>query len=243
MTSPFQTVTFDVDGGVAEIALNRPRVLNAHNMQMRDDLYEALEAVRDDPDVNSVLLRGEGNRAFCTGADLTEFGTAPSRVIARQVRWERDLWGLFLAIDRPIVAALHGFVIGSGVEMALLCDLRIASEDAVFGMPEAALGLIPAAGGTQTLPRTLGAPRALQALLGGERIPASRAVAFGLAHRVTPRERLLEEARAMARRLAELPAQPVRAVKRVMLRGMDLPLERALDAELRLAASVTSTSR
>ncbi len=243
MTSPFQTVTFDVDGGVAEIALNRPRVLNAHDMQMRDDLYEALEAVRDDPNVNSVLLRGEGNRAFCTGADLTEFGTAPSRVIARQVRWERDLWGLFVAIDRPIVAALHGFVIGSGVEMALLCDLRIASEDAVFGMPEAALGLIPAAGGTQTLPRTLGAPRALQALLGGERIPASRAVAFGLAHRVTPRERLLEEARAMARRLAELPAQPVRAVKRAMLRGMDLPLERALDAELRLAASVTSTSR
>ena len=243
MTSPFQTITLDVDGGVAEIALNRPRVLNAHNMQMRDDLYEALEAVRDDPDVNSVLLRGEGDRAFCTGADLTEFGTAPSRVIARQVRWERDLWGLFLAIDRPIVAALHGFVIGSGVEMALLCDLRIASEDAVFGMPEAALGLIPAAGGTQTLPRTLGAPRALQALLGGERIPASRAVAFGLAHRVTPRERLLEEARAMARRLAELPAQPVRAVKRAMLRGMDLPLERALDAELRLAASVTSTSR
>ena len=243
MTSPFQTITLDVDGGVAEIALNRPRVLNAHNMQMRDDLYEALEAVRDDPDVNSVLLRGEGDRAFCTGADLTEFGTAPSRVIARQVRWERDLWGLFLAIDRPIVAALHGFVIGSGVEMALLCDLRIASEDAVFGMPEAALGLIPAAGGTQTLPRTLGAPRALQALLGGERIPASRAVAFGLAHRVTPRERLLEEARALARRLAELPAQPVRAVKRAMLRGMDLPLERALDAELRLAASVTSTGR
>ena len=243
MTSPFQTITLDVDGGVAEIALNRPRVLNAHNMQMRDDLYEALEAVRDDPDVNSVLLRGEGDRAFCTGADLTEFGTAPSRVIARQVRWERDLWGLFLAIDRPIVAALHGFVIGSGVEMALLCDLRIASEDAVFGMPEAALGLIPAAGGTQTLPRTLGAPRALQALLGGERIPASRAVAFGLAHRVTPRERLLEEARALARRLAELPAQPVRAVKRAMLRGMDLPLERALDAELRLAASVTSTSQ
>ena len=240
MISPFQTVTFDVDGSVAEIALNRPRVLNAHNMQMRDDLFAALEAVRDDPSVNSVLLRGEGDRAFCTGADLTEFGTAPSRVIARQVRWERDLWGLFLDIDRPIVAALHGFVIGSGVEMALLCDLRIASEDAVFGMPEAALGLIPAAGGTQTLPRTLGAPRALQALLGGERIPASRAIAFGLAHRVVPRERLLEEARALARRLAELPAQPVRAVKRAMLRGMDMPLERALETELRLAVSVTS---
>ncbi|MDE2861055.1 MAG: enoyl-CoA hydratase/isomerase family protein [Chloroflexota bacterium] len=243
MTSPFQTITLGVKNGVAEIALNRPRVLNAHNMQMRDDLYEALEAVRDDPDVNSVLLRGEGERAFCTGADLTEFGTAPSRVIARQVRWERDLWGLFLDIDRPIVAALHGFVIGSGVEMALLCDLRIASEDAVFGMPEAALGLIPAAGGTQTLPRALGAPRALQALLGGERIPASRAVAMGLAHRVVPRDRLLEEARGQARRLAELPTQAVRAVKRALRRGMEMPLERALETELRLAASVTSMNR
>ena len=240
MTSAFGTTLLSKDGGVAEIALNRPKVLNAHNMQMRDDLYAALEAVRDDPDVNSVLLRGEGDRAFCTGADLTEFGTAPSRVIARQVRWERDLWGLFRDLDRPIVAALHGFVIGSGVEMALLCDLRIASEDAVFGMPEASLGLIPAAGGTQTLPRALGASRALQALLGGERIPASRSVAMGLAHRVVARDRLLEEARGQARRLAELPARPVRAVKRAMLRGMDLPLERALEAELRLAVSVTS---
>ena len=240
MTSPFQTITLTMKDGVAEIALNRPQVLNAHNMQMRDDLYEALEAVRDDPGINSVLLRGEGERAFCTGADLTEFGTAPSRVIARQVRWERDLWGLFLDIDRPIVAALHGFVIGSGVEMALLCDLRIASEDAVFGMPEAALGLIPAAGGTQTLPRTLGESRALQALLGGERIPASRAVSIGLAHRVVPRDSLLEEARGQARRLADLPAQPVRAVKRALHRGMDMPLGRALETELRLAASVTS---
>ncbi len=235
----FETILLSVEGGVAEIALNRPHVLNAHDVQMRDDLHAALEAVRDDPGVNSLLLRGEGERAFCTGADLTEFGTAPSRVIARRVRWERDLWGLFLAVDRPIVAALHGFVIGSGVEMALLCDLRIASEDAVFGMPEASLGLIPAAGGTQTLPRTLGAPRALHALLAGERIPARRAQAMGLAHRVVPRASLLEEARAMAHRLAELPAQPVRAVKRALLRGMDLPLERALEAELRLAASVT----
>ena len=238
--SPFETVLLSKAGGVAEIALNRPRSLNAHNVQMRDDLFAALEAARDDPDVYSVLLRGEGERAFCTGADLTEFGTAPSRVIARQVRWERDLWGLFLSIDRPIVAALHGFVIGSGIEMALLCDLRIASEDAVFGMPEASLGLIPAAGGTQTLPRTLGAPNALHALLAGERIPASRAAAMGLAHRVVPRERLLEEAREMARRLAELPPQPARAVKRALLRGMDLPLERALEMEYRLAAAVAA---
>ena len=152
MTSAFETILYRKEGSIAEIALNRPRRLNAYNMQMRDDMQQALEAVRDDSDVRCLVLRGEGERAFCAGADLTEFGSAPSRVIARQVRWERDVWGLFLSLDKPIVAAMHGFVIGSGLEMAMLCDIRIASEDAVFGLPEAALGMLPAAGGTQTIP-------------------------------------------------------------------------------------------
>ena len=187
MTSAFETIILSKSGDVAEIALNRPRVLNAYNMQMRDDMSQALEAVQDDPDVRCVLLRGEGDRAFCTGADLTEFGTAPSRVIARQVRWERDVWGQFLSLDKPIVAALHGYVIGSGIEMAMLCDIRIASEDAVFGLPEAALGMLPAAGGTQTIPRTVGRSRALEALLGNERMDAAKSLEIGLVHRVVPK--------------------------------------------------------
>ena len=187
MTSAFETIILSKSGDVAEIALNRPRVLNAYNMQMRDDMSQALEAVRDDPDVRCVLLRGEGDRAFCTGADLTEFGTAPSRVIARQVRWERDVWGQFLSLDKPIVAALHGYVIGSGIEMAMLCDIRIASEDSVFGLPEAALGMLPAAGGTQTIPRTVGRSRALEALLGNERMDAAKSLEIGLVHRVVPK--------------------------------------------------------
>ena len=132
---------------MARLTLNRPRRLNAYNVAMRDELYALLEAVRDDPEVRAVVLSGAGERAFCAGADLSEFGTAPSQVVARAVRWERDVWGLFLAIDKPIVAALHGYVIGSGVEMACLCDLRVASEDATFAMPETALGMAPAAGG------------------------------------------------------------------------------------------------
>lgn len=236
MTSPFETIILSKSGDVAEIALNRPRVLNAYNMQMRDDMSQALEAVRHDPDVRCVLLRGEGDRAFCTGADLTEFGTAPSRVIARQVRWERDVWGQFLSLDKPIVAALHGFVIGSGIEMAMLCDIRIASEDAVFGLPEAALGMLPAAGGTQTIPRTIGRSRALEALLSNERMDASRALETGLVHRVVPGESLLSEARAQASRLAEVPEHLVKAAKEALRRGLDMPLERALDVELSLAA-------
>ena len=241
MTSTFETIILSKSGDVAEIALNRPRVLNAYNMQMRDDMSQALEAVQDDPDVRCVLLRGEGDRAFCTGADLTEFGTAPSRVIARQVRWERDVWGQFLSLDKPIVAALHGYVIGSGIEMAMLCDIRIASEDAIFGLPEAALGMLPAAGGTQTIPRTVGRSRALEALLGNERMDAAKSLEIGLVHRVVPRETLLEEALAQARQLASYPAHLLKALKESLLRGLDMPLERALDMETSLAATAIAT--
>ena len=132
MMSDEPTVLFHKEGAVGRLVLNRPGVINAFNVQMRDDLFAALEAVRDDPDVRSVLISGAGERGFCAGADLTEFGTAPSQVIARQVRWERDLWGLFGSIDKPLVAALHGYVIGSGVEIACLCDLRIAAEERSF---------------------------------------------------------------------------------------------------------------
>ena len=241
MTSAFETIILSKTGDVAEIALNRPRVLNAYNMQMRDDMSQALEAVQDDPDVRCVLLRGEGDRAFCTGADLTEFGTAPSRVIARQVRWERDVWGQFLSLDKPIVAALHGYVIGSGIEMAMLCDIRIASDDAVFGLPEAALGMLPAAGGSQTIPRTVGRSRALEALLSNERMDAARALDIGLVHRVVPRETLLDEALAQARQLASYPAHLLKAMKETLLRGLDMPLERALDMETSLAATAIAT--
>ena len=138
---------------VGHLVLNRPKVINAFNIQMRDELYMSLSAANDDPEVRAILISGAGDRGFCAGADLSEFGTAPSQVVARRVRWERDLWGLFMSIRKPLVAAVHGFVFGSGVEITCLCDIRIASDDAVFRMPEAALSLVPAAGGTQTLSR------------------------------------------------------------------------------------------
>src|SRR4030067_2448380 len=123
---------------------------------MRNDLYEVLGAIKDDSEVRVAILSGAGEKAFCAGADLSEFLTAPSPIVARQVRFERDVWGLFLSLPQPLIAALHGYVLGSGIEMALCCDLRIASEDARFRLPEASLGIIPAAGGTQKLPRTVG---------------------------------------------------------------------------------------
>jgi len=117
--SPFETIIYEKRDGLACITLNRPRALNAVNIRMRDELYEVLPAVRDDPEVVAAILKGAGERAFCAGADITEFGTAPSVVIARQVRWERDLWGLFLSLPKPLIAAIHGYAVGAGIEMAL----------------------------------------------------------------------------------------------------------------------------
>ncbi|MCX5999062.1 MAG: enoyl-CoA hydratase/isomerase family protein [Chloroflexi bacterium] len=152
----FQTIIYQKHDGVAHVSLNRPQVLNIYNLQMRDELHQVLLAISDDPEVMVVMLSGQGQKAFCAGADLSEFLTAPSPVIARQVRWERDVWGVFLAVPQPLIAVLHGYILGSGIEMALCCDIRIAAEDARFGLPEASLGIIPAAGGTQTLPRVTG---------------------------------------------------------------------------------------
>lgn len=234
----FQTVLYRKDGPVAWVTLNRPHVLNAYNVEMRDDLYQVMEAVRDDPEVRGVILCGAGDRAFCAGADLTEFGTAPSQMVARRVRWERDVWGLFLSLGKPIVAALHGYVLGSGVEMALLCDIRIAAEDAVFGLPEVALGMIPAAGGSQTLPRNIGQGRALDLLLTGRRLTAGEAFDLGMVAKVVPGARLLDEALLMLGEVIASDAETVRAAREAVSHGMDMPLAQGLELEARLTTAL-----
>lgn len=232
-------ILYHKSGAVAHIILNRPRVMNAYNVQMRDELFVTLEAVRDDPDVRVAVLSGAGERAFCAGADLTEFGTAPSQVIARQVRWERDIWGLFVSIRKPLVAAMRGYVIGSGVEIACLCDIRIAADDAQFAMPEVALGMIPAAGGTQTLRRVIGASKALEMVLTNRRIGAEEAIRMGLVHTVVSASALMAEAEDVAQRLAELSPKALALAKRAILEGMDMPLATGLELERRLTRRLT----
>ena len=229
---------YSKSGAVAHIVLNRPRVMNAYNVQMRDELFFTLEAVRDDPDVRVAVISGAGERAFCAGADLTEFGTAPTQIIARQVRWERDIWGLFLALRKPLVAAMRGYVIGSGVEIACLCDIRIAADDAQFALPEVALGMIPAAGGTQTLRRVVGASRALEMVLSNRRVGAEEARRIGLAHTVVPADALMNEADEVAHCLAALNPTALALAKRAILEGMDMPLVAGLELERRLVGQV-----
>ena len=167
------------DSGLARIELNRPAQLNAFNVQMRDDLFGILTELHANPELDAVLITGAGERAFCAGADLTEFGSAPSRVIAREARYLRDVWSLLRSLPVPTVAAMHGFSIGSGLEMALCCDFRIAAEDTRFRLPEVALGMIPFATGSQSLPRIVGRAQALELLLTSRWFDAEEALAWG----------------------------------------------------------------
>ena len=230
----FQAILYEIDRGVAHISLNRPDVLNAYNMQMRDDFSEALAAVKEDSEVGALLISGQG-RAFCAGADLTEFGTAPSQVIARQVRWKRDVWGQLYGLNQPVVAALHGYCIGSGLEIALLCDLRVAAKGTWFAMPEVQLGMIPAAGGTQTLPRLAGASPSLDLLLTGRRFDATEALRLRLITRVVPEDELLDTAWEICRQLASLSPDLVAAAKSALRGTTDLNLAEGLALESRLA--------
>jgi enoyl-CoA hydratase/carnithine racemase len=239
MTEP--PVLYDrTTDGVARITLNRPAVLNAMNLEVRDLLWSFMQAVRDDPEVRAVLFEGAGDRAFSAGADISEFGTAPSYIDARRARRERDVWGAMLEITKPIVAAIHGFAYGAGCELSLLCDIRICSDDASFALPEVTLGYIPSAGGTQTLPRIVPPGLARQMIYTGQPIDAQRALAAGLVHRVVPRSRLSDEAHAIAARLAAMPETAVRGAKEALIRGAGLPLDQALAVERRVAARASA---
>jgi enoyl-CoA hydratase/carnithine racemase len=183
-------VLFDVDArGVATITLNRPERLNAINLQMRDLLWTYLEACCDMPDVRVIVFRGEG-RAFSAGADISEFGTAPSVIAARRARHQRDVWGLLLNHRCATVARMHGFCFGAGLELPLCCDVRVAAEETRFGLPEVTLGYIPSAGGTQTLPRVIPPGIAAQMILSGEPIGTEEALRWGLVDRVAPLDAL-----------------------------------------------------
>ncbi len=232
-------VLFEKEGSVGIVSLNRPNVLNAYNLAMRDGLFEALQAVRDDPEVRALVLRGNGP-AFCTGGDVSEFGTAPSPVIARDVRWRRDVWGLLRSLPKPAIAAVHGYVVGGGFEMALLCDICVAAEDATFSYPETALAMIPGVAGTQSTPRLLGTGRALDLVLTGRRLTARAAARLGVVARVVPRSILVRTAIDLARRLCDLPPALVARAKRAVNDGLDVCLADALALEKRLTRAAES---
>jgi enoyl-CoA hydratase/carnithine racemase len=232
--SEYEAIIYEKNEHIGYITLNRPKALNAYNIRMRDELFEVLGAIGDDSEVRVVILKGAGEKAFCAGADLTEFLSAPAPVFARTARFERDIWGRFAAMTTPFIAAMQGYVLGSGIEMSLYCDLRLCSDDAQFGLPEVTLGILPAAGGSQTLPRQIGNSRALDILLSGRRIKAAEAQKIKLVNRVLSRHDLYAEAERVARQIVAYEPRVVSAAKTAINRGLDMTLSQGLLLEQRL---------
>jgi len=228
--------------GVGWITLNRPDAINAINMSIREALPKALRSLDEDPQVRAIVLRGAGPRGFCPGADLKE-SRPPTTAFAARSPQDPSNWIRSLdQVSKPLIAAIHGFCLGGGLEIALACDIRIASADAVFSLPETGLGLIPGGGGTQLLPRIIGLGRALDLLLTGDRIDANEAHRIGLVSRVVPTvEALAEEAAQLARRIAERPPLASRFVKEAARKGLELELGAGLRLEKDLFALLLTT--
>ena len=224
-------------GPVIEIAFDHPPI-NIYDVATRDALCDTLTAVIADPDVRVVVFRARGDH-FSAGADLEEFGTAPSLWAMRDARWGRDVWGLLRAVAVPMLASMHGYAVGFGFELALHCDLRIASDDCVLSLPEARVGMIPAGGASQTLPKIVGTSAALHAVLTADRIPADQALARGFVDRVVPRAELATCTDALADAIAARPAAAVRAAKAAVWAAVDLPLSVGLAREHDLARTIT----
>jgi enoyl-CoA hydratase/carnithine racemase len=227
-------------GAVTEIEFDHPPI-NIYDVATRDVLCEVLTAIVADPGVKVVVFLATGEH-FSAGADLAEFGTAPSLFAMRDARWGRDVWGLLRSVPVPMIASMQGNAVGFGFELALQCDLRIAADDCVVALPEARVGMLPAGGASQTLPRVVGTAAALATVITGERVRAPDALARGFVDEVVPRSELRAYTKARADALAARPSPAVRAAKAAVWGALDLPLAVGLQREADIAAALHATA-
>ena len=231
------SVRIEIDGMIGWIVLNRPGQINAINDEIRCGVPQALQRLGGDPAIRVIVVRGAGPRGFCAGADIKEKRCAETAIEVRQ-RMQKKRW--IEAVDqvaKPVIAAIHGYCMGGGMELALACDLRFAAPDAVFALPETGLGLIPGGGGTQRLGRVISPGRALDMLLTGERMGALEAKEVGLVTRLAASaESLQDEVRMLALKIGAKPPAASASVKKAARDGQELDLQRGLDLELNLFA-------
>jgi len=237
-----QLVTVDVDGPVGTITVRRPKALNALNQGVVAGLQAAVARLSADPSVRVVLLQGEGERAFVAGADIAEFvGASPADALAIAGRI-RIVTDALVAAPKPVVAVVGGFCLGGGFELALACDIRIASTTARFGLPEIKLGILPGGGGTVRLTKIAGSSVARMLTMTGDPIDAERAYALGLVASVHPPEELAAAAAALAAKLAALPPFALAQLKSSLNIAVDTATAAACDAEIKAFALCYSTA-
>jgi enoyl-CoA hydratase/carnithine racemase len=237
-------IEVSVEGHVATVTLNRPEALNAISGGVADELAGTLIQAAADSEVRVVVLGAAGDRAFCVGADLKERNQLDDAGWLRNRLLMRAMFDALRSMPQPTVASVFGFALGGGFELALCCDLVVASEDAVFGLPEVGVGILPGGGGTQVLARKVGVARAKDLVLTRRRIDAAEASAIGLVSRVAPRAGLAEATRTVAAELARAAPLSAREAKRAIDRGFGLQLDDALELEdLAWRRSVASEDR
>jgi len=224
----YRNVLVTREGAIGVVQLNRPKVLNALSFEVMSELVSGLEELDRDAGVRVIILTG-GERAFAAGADLAEISQATPVDLVLGRRFE--LWDRIRKISKPIIAAVNGYCVGGGIELAMNCDLIVASETATFGQPEVNVGIIPGAGGTQRLPRIVGKYKAMEMILTGKPISADEAHRIGLVNHVVPPESLMEEAKKIATDIASKPPISIRFAKEAILKAQDTTLEVGLEFE------------
>ena len=247
----YEAIIYDVKNHIAYVTLNRPEVLNAVNQQMRREIIDVCEQARRDPEVRVCIFTGAGHRAFSTGFDLKErasHGEEPSLFAQRHARNQPGIHlhhQAISAMDKPTIAAIRGYAVGGGLEVALACDMRVAAEDAKLGMMEVRRGRLGGSGGTQRLPRLIGTAKALELCLTGELIDAAEAFRLCLVNRVVPVEQLMGAAEEIATKICLGAPLSVIAIKEAITKGVELPIDQGLqlEGELGLALSTTEDQK
>jgi len=224
----YQNILLSKEGSVGIVQLNRPKALNALSSEVMGELVKALEELDKDESVHAIILTG-GDKVFAAGADLREMAKATPVDLILGRRFE--LWDRIRKISKPIIAAVSGYCLGGGNELAMNCDIIVASETAAFGQPEVSVGIMPGAGGTQRLTRAVGKWKAMEMILTGKQVSADEAHRMGLVNRVVPAQSLMDEAKKIANEIASKPPIAIRAAKEAILRAQDTTLEVGLEFE------------
>ncbi len=237
----FDNLLLERDGAVALLCINRPKVLNALNTQTIRDLREAVLELTHDATIRAVILTGAGDRAFVAGADISELRTLGAAQAQQYARHGQQVFDLIEGMGKPAIAAVNGYALGGGCELAMACTVRVAAETATFGQPEINLGMIPGFGGTQWLTRLVGKGAALELLLTGQHITAQEALRLGLVNRVVPSAELMAESRQLAHALAAKAPVAMRYILEAVHAGGEVALDQAQQMEAALFGLVAST--
>lgn len=237
----YNNILFTVEGGIATITFNRPKAMNAMNPETMAELFDAATACKNDGNVKVLILTGAGEKAFVAGADISQMQSMKPAEALHFMELGNETLRLIETMAKPSIAAVNGYALGGGAEISMACDVRFASENAVFGQPEVTIGMIPGWGGTQRLPRLIGMGRAKELILSGASIDAKRAYEIGLVNRVCSVDQLQAEVKKFAGKLMNLPGFALKMIKHSVNFGYDLSLDNAIRLETECCAQCFST--